>query len=142
MAKSLSVLTDARFKPLTPSEEKAVLAIINNPNPNPNMVIRSLFNIDITWSKLLCMQSPMWLNDEVINFFITGLLSQRDVSLCKIFPGRKKSHFFNSFFIEKLLVDSKGYNFDNVKHWSKQFNLLDLDKVIIPINISNYHWTL
>ena len=44
--------------------------------------------------------------------------------------------------MEKLLVDSNGYNFENVKRWSKRFDLLTLDKVIIPINIGITHWAL
>lgn len=66
----------------------------------------------------------------------------RDEHLCKAFPGRRRSHIFNSFFMEKLVEDCGRYHFDGIKRWSKKFDVLELDKVIIPINISNCHWTL
>jgi sentrin-specific protease 1 len=62
--------------------------------------------------------------------------------LCERYPQRKKSHYFNSFFMEKLIVDSNGYNFDNVKRWTKKFDVFALSKIFIPVNISNTHWTM
>jgi sentrin-specific protease 1 len=70
------------------------------------------------------------------------MLQLRDETLSKMFPGRRRSHIFNSFFMEKLVEDCGRYNFDGIKRWSKKFDVLELDKVIIPINISNCHWTL
>lgn len=41
----------------------------------------------------------------MINFFF-NLLQTRDEQLCKDNPQRRKSHFFNSFFISKLCGSS------------------------------------
>jgi Ulp1 family protease len=77
----------------------------------------------------------------VINFFFS-LLQQRDDLLCQQTPGRKRSHFFNSFFLTKLLDDSHSYCYANVKRWTKKFDLFACDKVFCPVNISNTHWCL
>ena len=55
---------------------------------------------------------------------------------------RTKSHFFNSFFIERLLRTNGKYKFANVANWTKRLpSIFDLDKIVFPIN-RNLHWTL
>ena len=39
-------------------------------------------------------------------------------------------------------MDEGRYNFNAVKRWSNKFDVMMLDKVIIPINVRNTHWTL
>ena len=95
----------------------------------------------MTRRKFCCLRPNVWLNDEVINFYM-NMLQDRDNSLCAKFPGRKKSHFFNSFFVHRLLKTDLEYNYDNVKRWSNHFDIFELDKIFIPINIDNMHWTL
>lgn len=57
--------------------------------------------------------------------------------------SKKKSFFFNSFFFFKLFdMDTKKYTYDNVKRWSKSFNIFEQEMVFIPINIGNAHWVL
>ena len=34
------------------------------------------------------------------------------------------------------------YTYKNVNRWSKKFNIFEKDKIFIPVNISNTHWTL
>jgi sentrin-specific protease 1 len=90
-----------------------------------------------------------WLNDEIISFFLI-MLAKRDEELCKQSPSRKRSLFFNSFFMTKLLnvghsdpsLDGT-YQYKNVKRWSKKApgkDLFNLDKVIFPINENGMHW--
>ena len=50
--------------------------------------------------------------------------------------------FFNSFFVERLLITDGEYKYDNIKRWSKRFDVFAMDKVFFPINIRNTHWTL
>jgi Ulp1 protease family, C-terminal catalytic domain len=67
-----------------------------------------------------------WLNDEVIHYFLVTL-QRRDIQLCHEQQGRKRTHFFKSFFMTKLLdegnvnpaLDGK-YCYNNVKRWSKK----------------------
>ena len=70
------------------------------------------------------------------------MLQDRDTQLCENFPDRKSSHFFNSFFIERLLVTDKKYNYNNIHRWSKKFDIFTKHKIFFPINLNNAHWTL
>jgi Ulp1 family protease len=89
------------------------------------------------------LQPGEWLNDEVIHYFLI-MLAQRDEELCRRDPGRKRSHFFKSFFMTKLLneghtdPDKDGvYEYRNVKRWSKKVpgkDIFALDKIVFPIN--------
>jgi sentrin-specific protease 1 len=72
------------------------------------------------------------------------MLKERDVILCLQDRNRKSTWYFSSFFFSKLLGSKKpyAYQYKNVKNWSKYFDVFKMDKVIIPVNISNTHWTL
>lgn len=72
------------------------------------------------------------------------MLSRRDEKLCEKEKGRRRSHFFKSFFITKLLDEAGGYRYQNVKRWSKKVpgkDIFALDKIIYPVNMSGVHWT-
>jgi Ulp1 family protease len=70
------------------------------------------------------------------------LLTDRDELLCKMYPGRKSSHFFNNFFMERLVITDKAYKYSNVQRWTKKFDIFSKHKIVVPINLSNTHWTL
>lgn len=93
------------------------------------------------------LKPGMWLNDEIIHYFYL-MLAKRDEELCKNDPERKRSHFFKSFFITKLLNEGNAscdgkYEYRNVKRWSKKVpgkDIFNLDKILFPINMGNMHW--
>ena len=93
------------------------------------------------------LKPGMWLNDEIIHYFYL-MLAKRDEELCKNDPSRKRSHFFKSFFITKLLNEGNAscdgkYEYRNVKRWSKKVpgkDIFNLDKILFPINMGNMHW--
>jgi len=70
--------------------------------PHPELLLKTKFNIPITLDKLRCLAAPRWLNDEVINFYMC-MLQERDNSLCEQNPLRLNSHYFSTFFMNKLL---------------------------------------
>lgn len=69
---------------------------------------------------------------QVINFYI-ALLQEQDTH--REDPGHRKSHFFNSFFYAKL--SEGGYNYVNVRRWTRKFDIFNLDKVFVPVNLAN-----
>jgi len=74
----------------------------------------------------------MWLDDEIINFFLNLL-------------HRKNSNVYNfsTFFMDKLLGKKhNNFNYSEVKRWASKLNLLNLNHLFIPININNTHWSL
>ena len=67
-----------------------------------------------------------WVNDEVIHYYLS-LLQQRDEQICRSDSSKKRTHFFKSFFMTKLLDEGNinpaldgVYNYTNVKRWSKK----------------------
>ena len=86
------------------------------------------------------LQPRVWLNDEIIHYF-NFMLSKRDKQLCMDDPDHRRSHFFQSFFITKLL-DEDGYQYQHVSKWSRKVpgkDIFKLDKIFIPINMGNLH---
>lgn len=91
---------------------------------------------------------------QVINFYFNLLLT-RDEQLREKDPNRRGCHFFNSFFITKLLDEKvssqivvlvympvtnsdlcssfpiilQGYCYANVRRWTRRIDLFELDKV-------------
>ena len=75
--------------------------------------------------------------------------------MCRRSPDRKRSHFFNSFFAQKLFDEYNNnpnlrgvYNYSNVANWGSNDavplkegeDIFDLKYIFIPINESNIHW--
>uniref|UniRef100_K3WMB9 Ubiquitin-like protease family profile domain-containing protein n=1 Tax=Globisporangium ultimum (strain ATCC 200006 / CBS 805.95 / DAOM BR144) TaxID=431595 RepID=K3WMB9_GLOUD len=127
----------AKKKELPPEQLKIVQDALRN-GPADRVLIQK-FNVDITRRHLQCLHPLQWLNDEVINFYMQ-LLMERDERLVKDGTLEKRSHFFNSFFYTK--VSEGGYNFVNVRRWTRKIDLFAMDKIFVPVNISNTHWCM
>jgi sentrin-specific protease 1 len=89
----------------------------------------------MTINKLKSLAPETWLNDEVINFYFNMLTEACNHHKLGI-------HCFSSFFFIKLLVEKNGYHFNKVKRWTKKIDIFALNKIFIPVNITNTHWGL
>jgi Ulp1 family protease len=105
-------LIDMRMTPLSEADNELVTDALNNPHP-PGEVLIEKYSIPITRQKIKCLCPSVWLNDEIINFYMQ-LLSDRNAAQCAKYPGKVSSHFFNSFFMDKLL-ENGSYSFNLVK---------------------------
>jgi Ulp1 family protease len=132
---------DSRFRALEQADEERVQSILDRCMIADEDTFQDKFNMKITGRKLRCLKPSTWLNDEVINFYMK-MLQERDDSLCEQNENRRHSHFFNSFFAERLLATDRCYTYKNVKRWSKKLDIFEMDKIFFPINIGNMHWTL
>ena len=111
---------------------------------NAGRVATTLAGDSLTRRDLLtCYTRHTWLNDEVINAYLsliidylkrtTGNLGRQD---------KPRFHAFNSFFFSNLR--DKGY--DSVRRWASRAkiggkDLLNVDTVFVPVH-NGYHWTL
>lgn len=134
------------MRPLSQDERQRVRQAIDGRKP-PNAVLAQCDSDSVQQSSMWTLQSGQWINDEVIHYFLL-MLTKRDEDLCQKDPGKRRSHFFKSFFITKILneghhtLDGK-YEYKNVKRWSKKVpgkDLFKLDKVFFPINQGQMHW--
>ena len=90
-----------------------------------------------------------WRSDH---FFMQNVLTKRDEILCKQQPGRKRSHFFNTFFVQSLFnekdtnITLRGkYNYASVRRWGSKVpggDIFKLKYMFCPVNLRNAHWTL
>ena len=100
---------------------------------SPDEIVAILDTDSVQRQSLHKLQPGIWLNDEVIHYYLQ-ILAKRDSELAARSPGRKRSHFFKSFFITKLL-DEAGYNYENVERWSQKVpgkDIFALDKIFFP----------
>ena len=114
-------------------------------------IIVSHFKMEILRQHMRLLHGTTWLNDEIVNFCMQLINARdlRDTELrAKYMAANSKEQphatrrvwCTNSFFMFKLRRD--GYK--GVKRWAKKAKILDvftLSRMIVPVNISNSHWT-
>ncbi|KAL7427955.1 hypothetical protein ACHAXH_002583 [Discostella pseudostelligera] len=138
------------LRPLTAEEQKIVTKATRGIGP-PSEILASQDADSVQRSSMQTLNPGQWLNDEIINYFLKNCLAKRDEKLCAKQPGRKRSHFFNSFFVQTMFDDKNNnralrgkYNYKNVKRWSKKVpgkDIFKLKYILCPINLDNMHWT-
>lgn len=88
-----------------------------------------------------------WLSDQTINFYMEMLSerqkrnqSSRSVLSCQ----QDRIHYFNTFFYKKLSPDERSYVYKDVSRWTRRakVDLLNLDKVVVPVHVGGNHWCL
>jgi hypothetical protein len=68
----------------------------------PEEILASQDKESICSKSMQTLLPKQWLIDEVINFFLKHCLTRCDKKLCKKEPGRRRLHFFNSFFVQTM----------------------------------------
>lgn len=99
-------------------------------------IITTLYKIDITYKKINTLNPRKWIHSEIIDVYM-DILMERD----KKKNNNNTSHYFHSSFMSQLFFENI-YNYDNVKKWSKKFDIFEKNKIYIPININNMHWAI
>jgi sentrin-specific protease 1 len=136
-----AALLEARYALLSSEEHTGVINALRQ--PENGMDARPIkFDIPIINSTIIRLRPGVWLNDEIVNFYMS-MLQERDKELVRRYPKRLPSFFFNSYFITELL-DKGGYKYANVERWSTRFkiNIFEMNKIFFPVNIANNHWTM
>ncbi|KAL9184884.1 hypothetical protein ACHAXT_002661 [Thalassiosira profunda] len=135
---------------LTPEQQQRVdEALRGNGTPADVLVLHGRGRV--TRESMETLRPGQWLNDEALNFYLTVCLKVRDERLCREQPGRRRSHFYSSFFMQ-MLFDEKNndtskrgvYSYANVKKWSDNApggDIFALKYIVCPINLDNLHWT-
>ncbi|KAL3762313.1 hypothetical protein ACHAW5_006313 [Stephanodiscus triporus] len=137
------------MRPFTAEEQTVVEDALKDGPPKEILAKQGADSVQRGSMQTLCR--GQWLNDEVINYFLKNCLMRRDEKMCTTDTSRRRSHFFNSFFIQTMFDEKSKdpelrgrYNFDNVKNWSKKVpggDIFNLKYIVCPINIDDTHWT-
>lgn len=132
------------LKPLTDEESALVHTALWEGGPSDEKLATSATD-SVQRKSMHTLRPGQWLNDEVIHYFFS-VLAKRDEALSAAHPGRKRSHFFMSFFFTKLFDEgcTNKYTYGNVKRWTRNVpgkDIFALDKIFLPCNINMMHWT-
>lgn len=118
-----------KFPELT-SEMMAVIKDASRPYPEEEALVE-LDGVQILRKDINTLLGLNWLNDEIINAYMT-LLVLRGKQYC-----RKRVYAFNTFFYPKLR--SSGYS--AIKRWTRKVDIFSHDFLLVPVHLGN-HWCL
>lgn len=100
---------------------------------------------------LKCLRTQHFLNGEVIDYY-AEMLKERQYKLCKEHNYQPNNYFIPTTFMNKLenikdnSVHREGFEYKNVQKWfhnhKLNINFFSFEKIFIPVNIKNEHWTL
>ena len=106
---------------------------------NSNETIIEKFRVSLKHTDLLRLNPGVWLNDEIINFYIR-LCEEREKAASRAL-ARNPNLFMNSFFYDKLVDHGRGFKYSNVQKWVKGADIFSCNRVFIPVDMSQ-HWSL
>ncbi len=139
------------MRPLTAKERSVVYGATTMGKGSPSEIIASREGDSVQRRSMRTLRPGKWLNNKIINYYLKNCLTRRDEMLCARETGRRRSHFFNSFFVQTMFNKKNKdpglrgrYNYKNVRHWSKKVpgkDIFKLKYILCPINRDNKHWT-
>ncbi|XP_008275150.1 sentrin-specific protease 2 isoform X2 [Stegastes partitus] len=108
---------------------------------DPNLVLSAAFKLRITQRDLATLQEGGWLNDEVMNFYLSLVMER-----CSGEAGRFKVYSFSTFFFPKLRGGGGGGGGQvgghaAVKRWTKAVDLFLFDLILVPLHLG-VHWAM
>ncbi|XP_041669206.1 sentrin-specific protease 2 isoform X2 [Cheilinus undulatus] len=105
---------------------------------DPNLVLSAAFKLRITQRDLATLQEGSWLNDEVINFYLSLVMER-----CAGEAAGLKVYTFSTFFFPKLRGGRGGQagGHSAVKRWTKAVDLFLYDLILVPLHLG-VHWAL
>ncbi|KAM3870971.1 uncharacterized protein senp2 [Diretmus argenteus] len=105
---------------------------------DPNLVLSAAFKLRITQRDLATLQEGSWLNDEVINFYLSLVMER-----CSGQAAGLKVYSFSTFFFPKLRCGGGGQAGGHaaVKRWTKSVDLFLYDLILVPLHLG-VHWAL
>ncbi|CRH02765.1 sentrin-specific protease 1, putative [Plasmodium relictum] len=110
---------------------------------NENKVLIEKFNVPLLYSQIKCLIDTQWLNDEVINFYLSMLQEYNEQKVKNDSSYFPKIFTFSTFFFQSL--SSNGcYNYCKVSRWTKRkkVDIFSFDLILIPLHVGGNHWTL
>ncbi|KAM6973040.1 sentrin-specific protease 2 [Aplochiton taeniatus] len=105
---------------------------------DPNLIVSSAFKLRIAQRDLATLQEGSWLNDEVINFYLS-MVMERGFGP----GGGLRVYSFSTFFFPKLRGRAGGQAGGHaaVKRWTKAVDLFQYDVILVPLHLG-VHWSL
>jgi hypothetical protein len=115
--------------------------MISNTQSLPNTVLFTFQDASVSRSSFVTLNPNTWLNDEVINFYIT-LLNHKSWGATNNNPPVKRPYVLKTHFMSLLCCNGQ-LQLDRVRDWTfPDDNFNSYSHIICPININNLHWSL
>ncbi len=93
------------MRPLTAEERSVVVGATTMGKGSPLEILASHEGDSVQRRSMQTLRPGIWLNDEV-NYFLKNCLKNRDIKKCAKEQGRRRSHFFNSFFVQTMFDEN------------------------------------
>lgn len=138
------------------SHELSLVDTVLSDTVSENRVAK-IDGVPLTNKLMACLGPNEWLNDEIINAYMS-LLNARSRSLTakpltseQILAKSRplKCYFWNTFFYPTLTGETHsgrrdGYDYSRVKKWTtrKNLDIFDYDMIFFPLHIHKVHWAL
>lgn len=105
---------------------------------DPNLIVSSASKLRIAQRDLATLQEGSWLNDEVINFYLSMVMERSSGP-----RGGPRVYSFSTFFFAKLHGRAGGQAAGHaaVKRWTKAVDLFQYDIILVPLHLG-VHWSL
>ncbi|XP_062296209.1 sentrin-specific protease 2 isoform X3 [Scomber scombrus] len=106
---------------------------------DPNLVLSAAFKLRITQRDLGTLQEGGWLNDEVMNFYLSLVMER-----CSSQATGLRVYSFSTFFFPKLRGGGGGGQTGGhaaVKRWTKAVDLFLYDLILVPLHLG-VHWAM
>jgi len=141
-------LLAAKFRPLSKDEEFRIDEQMKRPMMT---LIRMEYNIPMKVQDLTCLAPGVWLNDEVMNYWL-NMIRERSIERIQspTYPEKHQCQVvcMQTFFWTKL-YNKGGYNYKGVRRWTKTSKLkgkcghsviFSLDALLFPVHVNDTHW--
>ncbi|XP_033171364.1 uncharacterized protein LOC117148197 isoform X3 [Drosophila mauritiana] len=92
------------------------------------------YNLQITTDDMFTFSDGEWLNDVIINFYMS-MLTERSEKRAGELPA---VYAMNTFFMPRLL--QAGYS--GVKRWTRKVDLFSKEIIPVPVHCGNVHWCM
>lgn len=102
-------------------------------------VLCEAFNLSITRHDIQTLNGLNWLNDEVVNFYMTMLMERGKSSSADSNSRRRllRVYAFNTFFYGKIV--SQGHS--AVRRWTRKVDIFSHELLLVPVHLG-MHWCL
>lgn len=134
------------FRYLSTEENRLVNRSLYQPGTNKDVMVKfkpnNGFIVEVSRRNLRTLRRHVWLNDEIINHYMFLLNKCQDI-FCKKNVERRRCHFLNTYFFEKINPDSEFHDFKQAEKMRKRMtepDIFKLDVLFIPINLGHIHW--
>lgn len=136
------------LKKLSKEEKDLVKRLTISAKPSMKLANIPGAKITLCGSDFKRLRLTRWLNDELINAYVSLINSRNRAIFTELEEAARKdiprTYVFNTYFHTRLSSGVNGYDFHGVSRWTSRarVDVLKFDLLLVPVNLGNHHWVL